>query len=249
MIVLQTNHQNNIKITDHFAKGCNGNIINVKDYVFNEADTVSSYGILRGTGSIFKKSKNFYYIDHGYLNASNRTFSKNKTMFNNFDGYFRVVHNDFIGFNSNKFDDTRLNKLNISFKKKRVSGDFIILSEPSLYMIKYFNLNNWVSNTIDMISKYTDRKIYLHNKTSNLPLDFLLEKAWAFVSFQSTAGFKAMIKGVPAHFTYKSLKNINSIEEIENGKIDQKVFKNLSYNQWTLNEFKSGEAWEYINKG
>ena len=29
----------------------------------------------------------------------------------------------------------------------------------------------------------------------------------------------------------------------------QKVFKNLSYNQWTLNEFKSGEAWEYINKG
>ena len=57
-----------------------------------------------------------------------------------------------------------------------------------------------------------------------------------------------MVKGVPAHFTYESLKNINSIEEIENGKIDQDIFKILSYNQWTLEEFESGEAWECISE-
>ena len=248
MIVLQTDHRNNIKITNHFAKGCNGKIINIKDYVFNERDIVSSYGILRGTGNIFKRANNFYYIDHGYLSASQRSFKQEKTIFKDFDGYFRIVHNDFIGFKNDTKDQTRLEKLNIKFTKKRTSGEYIILSEPSAYMVKFFNLSNWVNSTIEKIQKHTDRKIFLHNKTSKIPLDLLLDKAWAFVSFQSTAGFKAMIKGVPAHFTYDSLKKINSIEEIENGKIDKDIFASLSYNQWTLKEFESGEAWEYISK-
>ena len=247
MIVLQTNHKNNIKITDSFAAGCMGKKINVKDYVFNDNHTVSSYGILRGTGSVFKKSKNFYYIDHGYLGASSRIFSKDKTILNNFDGYFRVVHNDFIGFKKNLFDEKRLNYLKLDFKSKRESGEYIIVSEPSAYIIKYFELNDWVNETIKNIKKYTDRKIFIHSKTSSIPLDLLLEKAWAFVSYQSTAGFRAMLKGVPAHFTYKSLEHINSLKEIENGKIDYEIFKILSYNQWTLKEFESGEAWQYIS--
>ena len=57
-----------------------------------------------------------------------------------------------------------------------------------------------------------------------------------------------MLRGVPAHFTYNNLQNINTIEEIESGEINQNVFSALSYNQWTLREFDSGEAWEYISK-
>ena len=247
MIVLQTNHKNNIIITDSFAMGCKAEKINVRDYVFKENDTLSSYGILRGTGNLLKKSKNFYYIDHGYLGASNRTFDKDKTILDNYEGYFRVVHNDYIGFKSKNFDEKRIKNLNLIFKPKRISGDYIILSEPSSYIIDFFNLNNWLEDTIKNIQRYTDRKIFVHNKTSKIPLDLLLEKAWAFVSFHSTAGFKAMLRGVPAHFTYKSLDHINSIKEIENGKIDYQIFKNLSYNQWTLKEFESGEAWQYIS--
>ena len=98
------------------------------------------------------------------------------------------------------------------------------------------------------ISKYTDRKIYVHNKQSKIPLDLLLNKAWAFVSDQSTAGFKAMLAGVPAHFTNKTLKGINSIKEIEDGDININIFYNIAYGQWTLNEMQSGETWEYINR-
>ncbi|MDB4860175.1 hypothetical protein OAI01_01290 [Alphaproteobacteria bacterium] len=247
MIVLQTNHKNNIVVTDSFAKGCNGNIVNVRDYTFSEADIISSYGILRGTGNFFKKSKNYYYIDHGYLGASNRTFSKDKTILKNFNGFFRVVHNDFIGLKLKNFDEKRLENLALNFKPKRTSGDYIVLSEPSAYMIDFFNLNNWVKETIKNIERYTDRKIFVHSKTSEIPLDLLLDNAWAFVSFQSTAGFKAMLKGIPAHFTYKSLEHINPLKEIEHGKIDYEIFKVLSYNQWTLKEFESGEAWQYIS--
>lgn len=248
MIVLQTNHSINITVTNSFAKGCGGKKTNISDYIYDNEDIIASYGILRGTGELFKKSKNFYYIDHGYLGASNRTFNQGSTIIKDLDGYFRVVQNDFIGFKIKKFDNKRLDKLNLNFKKKRTSGEYIILSEPSHYIKNFFNLNNWVDQTIDKIKKHTDRKIFIHNKFSQIPLDLLLEKAWAFVSFQSTAGFKAMLRGIPAHFTYKNLENINTIEEIEFGKINLSVFSALSYNQWTLNEFQSGEAWEHISE-
>ena len=248
MIILQTTHPTNTNITNHFAKGCNGKKIKIEDYIFNKNDLIASYGILRGTGEIFKKSQNFYYIDHGYIGASKRSFSQGSTVIEDFDGYFRVVHNDYFGFKNLNFDSKRLEKLNLEFKQQRTNGEYIILSEPSKHITSFFNLNNWVEETIKKIKKHTDRKIFLHNKSSPIPLDLLLERAWAFVSFQSTAGFKSMLKGVPAHFTYKSLEYLNPLEKIESGNINHDIFLSLSYNQWSLKEFSSGEAWEYISK-
>ena len=77
----------------------------------------------------------------------------------------------------------------------------------------------------------------------------LLKNAWAFVSLQSTAGFIAMINGVPSFFTDSSLSHIGKIQDIENPDIDYNIFNNLAYGQWTLKEIESGEAWENITKG
>ena len=57
-----------------------------------------------------------------------------------------------------------------------------------------------------------------------------------------------MMNGVPAYFTDQSLKNIAKINDIENPSIDYKIFNNLAYGQWTLDEIVSGEAWESIQK-
>ena len=57
-----------------------------------------------------------------------------------------------------------------------------------------------------------------------------------------------MLKGVPAYFTDKTLSTISKIEEIEEHKINYSIFNNLAYSQWTINEIKSGEAWEFISK-
>ncbi len=56
-----------------------------------------------------------------------------------------------------------------------------------------------------------------------------------------------MVNGIPAYFTEPSLKQINRIEEIENPKINYKIFNNLAYGQWTLKEIETGEAWEIIS--
>ena len=138
-----------------------------------------------------------------------------------------MVENDFIGFNIRKYDSKRLDKLNLKFTPSRKSGEYIILSEPSDFIKDFYNLHNWVEETINEINNYTDRKIYVHNKFSKIPLDILLKKAWAFVSFQSSAGFKSMINGVPAHFTHNRLKKINSIENIESGIISEDILNLL----------------------
>tara|TARA_B100001057_G_C22305991_1_gene740158 strand:- start:121 stop:627 length:507 start_codon:yes stop_codon:yes gene_type:complete len=164
------------------------------------------------------------------------------------DGYFRIVYNNFIHNGEGDYPNDRLKKLNLNFIDQVKTGEIIILSEPSKAMKKIYKAYNWVEETIEMIKKYSDRKIIVHNKFSKTPLDKLLKNAWSFVSLQSTAGFTAMVNGIPAYFTEPSLQNINRIEEIESPKINYKIFNNLAYGQWTLNEIKSGEAWEAISK-
>lgn len=245
--IIQTKHWINQAVTKNFALGCKSQIINVNKYFYDKNDIIATYGILRGTGEILQKATKYYYIDHGYFGSSKRSFNKDgKTILHNLDGYFRIVQNNLIHSGLGNFDDKRLKLFNIKFKIVRKSGEFIILSEPSKYISNFFKLTDWTNNTIRALQKYTDRKIFTHSKNSEIPLDKLLQHAWAFVSFQSTAGFKAMINGVPAHFTHDNLKNINSIENIESGLIDYQIFNNLAYGQWTMEEMKNGEMMEYL---
>ena len=57
-----------------------------------------------------------------------------------------------------------------------------------------------------------------------------------------------MLSGIPAYFTDQSLKHVANIKDIESPSIDYKIFNNLAYGQWTLDEIASGEAWENISK-
>ena len=72
MIVLQTNHFVNIQVTEAFAAGTNSQLVKINEYNFDSQDTLAS-GILRGVGSLLRKSKKFIYLDHGYIGASDRS--------------------------------------------------------------------------------------------------------------------------------------------------------------------------------
>jgi len=207
-----------------------------------------SYGYLRGTGELYKKSKDFWYVDHGYFSQSSRNFFGNKTIVNKLDGYFRIVHNDFWHSGLVNFDSSRFDKLNLNIIKQKSEGEYIIISEPTTDAMTYYNLQNWTQNTINEIKKYSNRKIITHNRNSKLHLKDLLINAWAFVSDHSSAGFLSMMQGVPAFFTNKTLKNIGDIKDIENHSIDYNILYNLAYGQWNLTEIRSGEAWDFLSQ-
>ncbi len=246
-IVIYTDHIMSKTLCYNFAKGSDALMCHVND--FKDYDkTIATYGVLRGTYDVIKKAKNFFYIDHGYFIQSTRKFEDKRTNVLDMNGYFRIVYNNFIHNGSGHYPDDRLKKLKLNFVEQKKTGEEIILSEPSETMKKIYNAHNWVDETTNFVKKFSDRKIIVHNKFSKKPLDELLKSAWSFVSLQSTAGFKAMVSGVPAYFTEPSLKNINNIEEIENPKINYKIFNSLAYGQWTLKEIESGEAWNNISK-
>ncbi len=244
-IVIYTDHIMNRTLCYNFAKGSNSVLCHVNKFRdFNR--TIATYGVLRGTLEVINKVKNFYYMDHGYFNQSKRIFENNLTKVGNMDGYFRIVYNNFIHNGKGNFPSDRLKKLNLAILDQKKMGSYIILSEPSETMKKMYNVPMWTEDTIKLVKKFTDRKLVVHNKLSKQPLNSLLKDAWAFVSLQSTAGFTAMLNGIPSYFTENTLSHISKIQNIENPTIDYNIFNNLAYGQWTLKEIESGEAWENI---
>ena len=246
-IAIYTDHIINKTLCYNFAKGADSLLCHVNNFKdFNK--TIATYGVLRGTLEIIRKAKNYYYMDHGYFNQSKRSFENNRTNVLNLDGYFRIVYNNLIHNGVGNYPDDRLKKLKLEILEQKKNGSYIILSEPSNAMKKVYNVPNWTEDTTKLLKRYTDRKIILHNKFSKDPLKILLKNAWAFVSLQSTAGFMAMLNGIPSYFTDASLENISKIKDIEDPIIDYNIFNSLAYGQWTLKEMESGEAWENITK-
>ena len=164
---------------------------------------------------IINKVKNFYYMDHGYFKQSSRKFENNRTNVFDLDGYFRIVHNNFIHNGEGSFPNDRLNKLKLNFTSQKKYGKYIILSEPSEVMKKLHNQENWINETKKQIKKFSDREIRVHNKFSNIPLEELLLNAWAFVSFQSTAGFKQCSAGYQLFLQTKRSKKLILLRQLK----------------------------------
>lgn len=248
--VYYTDHYVNNTVTQFFAKALDLKLENIKNYEFNSNDTFITYGILRGTGKIIKESQNYIYIDHGFMNSSNRKFNKSKmTLINNLDGYFRIVRND-LYFNKidTLLDKTRFKKLNMDLKDLKKRGEKIIISEPSEHTLKFLNLNNWVDQTTREIKEYSDREIIVHNKFSSTPLSTVLQDAFAFISCQSTAAFHALSEGIPIYFTHETLKKFGEISQIEKRILNHDILYLASNSQWKLSEFFSDDFKNFLNK-
>lgn len=249
VVVFFTEHFINNTVTQFFAKSCNFKLDSIKNFEQNENLIIASYGIKRGTADIFLNSKNFIYIDHGYLRATQRDFKSNKgTIMDSFNGYFRVIKNDFY-FNNNykNISTSRFQKLGICLKDLNKIGDKIIISEPSDDTKELLSIPNWTDETLSQVKKYTDREIVIHNKFSNIPLDHVLKNAFAFISCQSTAGLKAITEGIPAYFTHKSLSSQGNIKYIEKRFLNHELIYRMANSQWKIKEFFLDEFQEYIN--
>ena len=250
LVVFYTDHFVNKTVTQIFAK-CNHFHFDKNENHYKYNDIIyTSYGIKRGNDQNFMKFKNFIYIDHGYIHDSYRKFSKeNGPSFLKFNGHFRIIRNDFY-FNKIEIGrgSERFKKLKLNLKDLNKDGEYILLSEPSNDTKKFLNIENWTEETINKIKKFSDREIYVHNKLSKIPLNEVLKKAYAFVSCQSTAGFKAIIDGVPSYFTHDTMKSYGSIEEINNRELNHKLLYAAANNQWKISEFFTDEFQFFMSK-
>jgi hypothetical protein len=215
--------------------------------VFPELDKVASFGVLRGCDTAMKMADEYWHIDHGYFSSDG-------------EKYYRITRNATIHSGRGDHDWGRVNKFNYDLKDWRKDGKFIVLCAPSVPMIEFLGIQSWVENTVAEIRKHSDRKIIITQKPNapdgfyptykevfvNLPISEALKNAWVLVTDHSNTMTTALMSGVPVVCTNKNRK-IGSLGKIENPTYERGWLKNLAYNQWTLRQIRSGQAWEELN--
>jgi hypothetical protein len=259
IIVATTGHWMSEYICESMLQG----IPNSKKKLVTECkaeDRVVSYGHLRGSYECLIKATEYWHIDHGYMCSVKRFFEVNKFTgqkktfvlspntqeFNS--SYFRISHNAFFHSGIGNFPSDRFTKLNIKIKKRKKEGSKILLVPPvEKTTEKFYQVSNWLKNTIDEIKKYSSREIIVSNKFDKKKASDYFDEAFVMVTYHSSAGIDAMINGIPCIFTNQQ-RQFSKISEIEKPIYSENILYNLAYWQWNVHEMKSGEAWSLLTK-
>jgi hypothetical protein len=222
-------------------------------------DKVVSYGHLRGSYECLIKAAEYWHIDHGYMGSMKRSFEINKLTgakntilpspnTKEFDsGYFRISHNAFFHSGIGNLPSDRFSKLNLKIKKNNKVGSKILLVPPEKDAEKFYQVSNWLKNTVDEIKKYSDREIIVSYRFDEKKAYDYFDETFVVVTYHSNVGIDAMINGIPCIFTCQQ-RQFSKISEIDNPPYPENILYNLAYYQWNVYEMKSGEAWSFLNK-
>ena len=210
------------------------------------------YGILRGTHEIINECKElgrtWWYIDHGYFERSDHNHGK-------FDGYYRITKNNYQYSGLGEYPSDRWEALNVELTPWKRNGDHILICPMSYNMAMHTDVDHrkWMQDTIAEVSKYTDRTIMIKPKSSDMTLEEALTDCHAIVGYDTNALVDAITMGTPAFNLGNSAAAPVALQDLS--KIESPIYpdrrqwaRNLSYNQWTLEEFKSGFAWQTLNE-
>ena len=220
---------------------------------------VACFGVLRGTGTVIKKSKEFYYFDHAYY------FKEQKHGINSLfaDRIYRLTKG-LLSLNYldklDKIDYNRIKrfKKHIKMKPFKKDGKYILVLPPSAHMKLYYNYkeNEWEDNIMNTLKQHTDREVKFRMKTSPIPFIKDLQNAWAVISFQTTAAVDALLEGIPSFCDDISCANPVSFNLKELSEIEKPFYPvnreewidSLLANQYTMKELENGFAWNRINE-
>ena len=222
-----------------------------------------------GKRSLIVDSNLFLYADPGntkhYLRYS-------------FDGVFPTT-----GFYFDKdVDPIRWEKisknLGISLKPYRTDGKHILVccQRNGGWSMKGIPVNEWLSNTVSSIRKFTDRPIIVRPhpgdkkwrqwfklpSTPNVTLSQKhikedLQNAWASVVYNSSPSVASLIEGVPTFVTdpQHDFSQVSGacntiLKRLEDPKVydRQAWIERLSMCHWNFEELQSGEAWQFFKK-
>ena len=198
------------------------------------------------------KGRDFYYIDTGY-------FGNGKVK-----DYHRVTKNamQWLGPTEDRPAD-RLERTRVR-PKAMTPGGRILLCPPSAKALSYWDLDEakWVDDTVQEIRKFTDREIIIRLKqprsvraTVDTIEQALADDIHCMVTFNSIAAVESLIYGKPV-FTMGpnaagplANTDLSKIEDPFRPDIEQvyALLRCLAYHQFTVEEMRSGHAWDIIN--
>lgn len=255
--VWHTGHEINEKISHALHAGIPQNILKHTEWAENYYNspnkyTAVGYGILRGTGDIFKHNEkhgvDFYEVDRGYINPKH------------FDGYYRISKN---GMQAKYVDkdlpSDRLDKLKIERDNWYDPKGRVIVCPPSDFIEHYYEMASgaWLYAMESFLKSY-NISYKIRDKSDTAPLKHDLQGAKCVMTFNSNVAIDASIKGIPV---YVSRENVTHdwhsipLEQIATDAIRpptetqiEKLLRFISYNQFTLEEIRNGTAWRLLHE-
>ena len=261
--VVVTEHSISRAVCQSFVEGCNGVLVSPDEC----GPRIATYGIKRGSGDAIHRAEEYWHIDNGYFMSSNHSRPATQGK-HSFGGYYRITHNGTMHSGDGDYPKDRFNKLvKEEMRDWRKTGDHIVLIPPSTIFQKFLGIHgpkpsSWLKNAFEEIQKYTDRRVLVSTKFANgwedsfpkgmkkipseNPYRKVIENAWALVTYNSNCMTDAVVKGIPI-ISLSPERKIGSIEEIENPPMDREFLYGLAYQQWTLEEMRTGQAWRELN--
>ena len=210
---------------------------------------------------VFDQARQFVFCDLGYWNRD-ATTGYNKVIVGGRDPspYFR-----------RNLPADRIGRLGIQVQPWRpvLGPDAHILiaghSEKHAGTLGY-RAQQWESETIAKLRAVTRRPLVYRPKPSWIdatpidgakfsrgPLADDLANCWAAVSHASNVAVDALIAGIPVYVEAGPAKSLSiaRLEDIESPTMPdgrEQLLADLAYQQWTLDEMRSGECWRHLKQ-
>lgn len=194
-----------------------------------------------------RTGRKWVYWDRGYCR---RVFSSWLPKGEN-GGYYRW---HICSYQANKIrnvPDDRWKALNIPLQPWRKNGKHIVIAAPTRTYARFHHTESWIADTIDALSRVTERQLVIRDKESKRPLQWDLEGAHCLVTHGSNTAVESVILGCPT-FCHQdsaaSLVGMTDLTKIENPVYpDREAWANtLAYSQFSERELVDGTLWRLI---
>ncbi len=192
--------------------------------------------------------KEFIYWDRGY---ARRVFACWLPRGEN-GGYYRWHLNSFqLNRMTDVLDDRWLALKTPVFPWRR-NGKHVVIAAPSDTYMRFHQIEGWTDNTLDTLSRVTDRPLVIRGKETKRPLQDDLAGAHCLVSHGSIAAVESVVLGTPVYVDVSSaaaLVGKTSLAEIEQPWYPDRApwLRSLAYSQFNEAELVDGTLWSLLN--
>lgn len=195
-----------------------------------------------------KRNRTWIYWDRGYALRIFSTWLPKPKVGN---GYYRWHVNGFQMQFIRKVPDDRWKALGIPLQPWQKGGKHIVIAMPTQPYSAFHGTERWTDQTVEAISKVTNRKLLIRSKETKRSLQEDLKGAHCLVSHGSNAAVEAVIMGCPV-FVHKdsaaSLVGSHDINRIETPVYPDREpwAHSLAYGQYTEPELVDGTLWKLL---
>lgn len=191
--------------------------------------------------------RTFGYWDRGYCR---RVFATWLPRGEN-GGYYRWHLNNYQMQAIRDVPDDRWKRLNTEVKPWRKGGRHIVIAAPTRTYARFHRCESWLADTLDLVSRHTERQLVIRDKESKRPLQADLDGAHALITHGSIAAVEAAILGTPVFVHPDSAARLVGLTDIT--KIEAPVYPDrmpwvhaLAYSQFNEAELIDGTLWRLM---